>query len=210
MTPAMGNDPTEVTMRTGTTARLLVLTLALLVFAAPGCIFSPENGDDPPPSAPDNIIFASTVQKLMQNFVTAYTERNASAYRDMLDTRFQFYYTDGTSHDYTTEVTIIENMFSGAAPSSPPPGSTASGIRSIQFDTLDEVEIWKDIPASHPDFGGIPQAQIGYYNVKVVFHVDDGTITVTSQQYFYAVPVSVNVGGQMKTEWKLLGQEDIP
>jgi len=200
----------EVAMRNETTVRLLVLTLALLVFAAPGCIFSPDNNSEPPPEPGEDFVFASTVQKLMQNFRTAYTELNASEYSYLLDTDFQFYYTDGTVHDYNVEVRIIENMFSGSPPTNPGEGSNNTGIRSVQFQKLDEVEIWDDISASHPDFGGRPQAQKAIYDVQVIFNVDEGTITVTSQQAFYAVPVSVVVDGQTKTEWKLLGQEDIP
>ena len=197
-------------MRIESTARILAFTLVVLALAAPGCIFSPDNGEDPPPTVNEDFVFASTVQKLMKNFELAYSQMNATEYRDMLDLRFQFYYLDGTEHDYNTEVRIIENMFSGNPPTNPNPDSTNNGIRSVNVVTMDEVEAWRPISASHPDFGGIPQAMRGYYNVQLVFHHDAGTITVTSQQFFYAVPVSVIVDGQSKTEWKLLGQEDIP
>jgi hypothetical protein len=56
---------------------------------------------------------------------------------------------------------------------------------------------------------GIPDAVRGVYQVRLVFHHDAGTITVSSNQFFYAVPVHVVVNGQDRVEWKLLGQEDI-
>lgn len=195
-------------MRKDTTARLLVLALALLAFAAPGCIFSPDTGDTNPTNPPE-YVFASTAEKLMQNFSTAYTRLDAATYRDMLDTRFQFYYTDGSDHDYNTEVRIAENMFSGDPPTNPGNGSTNNGIRSVNVDKILPLEGWVNVSASHPDFGGISGAKRGFYDVQFIFHHDAGTITVTSTQFFYAVPLQIIVDGETKTEWKLLGQEDI-
>ena len=196
-------------MRSRITARLLVMALALVALAAPGCIFSPDSGGDPNPTQND-YVFASTVDKLMDNFKLAYARLDPAKYRDMLDTRFQFYYSTGEDpHDYTTEVRIAENMFSGNPPTNPDPNSTNDGIRSVEVDKLLPLEPWQNISASHPDFGGIVGAKRGYFDVKFIFHHDAGTITVASTQFFYAVPVQTVVDGEARTEWKLLGQEDI-
>ena len=153
--------------------------------------------------------FPATVEILMDNFEVAYTRLDAAGYRDLLDTRFQFYYTDDTDHDYATEVRIIENMLSGNPPTNPGPFGGFNGIRSIEVDKLLPLEAWENVSASHPDFGGIPGAKRGFYDLNFIFHHDAGTITISSAQFFYAVPVQTVVDGTVRTAWKLLGQTDL-
>lgn len=183
---------------------ILLLGLMILVLGT-GC-----SDDSVAPPPPDNgQIFASTVEKLMQNFSTSFTRLDDVSYTALLDNRFKFYYEYGTDHDYATEVRITENMFSGNPPTNTDPGSTNSGIRSVDVDKILPLESWQPVSASHPDFGGIAGAKRGFYDVVFIFHHDAGTITVSCTQFFYAVPVTTMVGGEAKTEWKLLGQEDI-
>lgn len=180
----------------------LFFTLALM-FVLIGC------SDDTTKPAPVIDTQAETVEELMAFFVASYADMDGAKYRDLLDSRFHFFYTDGEDHDYDAEQRIIGNIFSGNPPTNPPPYSWHQGIRSIEFDMLRIQGAWAPVDVAHADFGSIPGAMRGYFEIFVIFHHDAGTITISSGQLFYAVPVERLVGGATITEWKLLGQEDV-
>jgi len=181
------------------------LLIMLLLVVTAGC-----SDDDDNPAAPAVEDFAESTAELMLNFRAAYAEMDDESYVDLLDDRFAFYYTDGLVHDATLETMIIANMFSGNPPTNAVPGFNIHGFRAIEVRKFDLVEIWADVSESHPDFGSIAGAMKALYDVQIVFHHDDGTLTMSSQQIFYAVSFDVTEGGEVKTCWRLLGQEDIP
>lgn len=191
----------------------LLLVLALVALCASGCIFSPDTDQNPTPNPGPEYPFPSTLEQLMENFKTAYTSMDIDGYRDMLHDEFKFIFLPGEGpSDFFTrqeELSSAENMFSGE-PHVNPDGDPVRAISSIRVENLDPVEPWEDVPPSYPYFGEYADdgAQIGYYQVRIVLEHDDGTITVSSKQFFFAIPVEEDQNGTTRTRWKLIGQED--
>ncbi len=181
---------------------LALIVLALLI----GCS---DDSVEPLSSCCDGFPFADSADVLMENFARAYGELDAVEYRDMIDSRYRFYDVESANHNAVTEIRIIEAMFSGNPPTNPAPGSTAAGIRSVEVVRCSLLEPWVEVSESHPDFGGVAGARRGFFDTHMKFLHDSGNITVNTHQFFYAVPVTVIADGVSKTEWKMLGQEDV-
>lgn len=182
------------------------LALGLMALALSGCIFSPDPDPEPPQPDPVEYDTAFTPLILMDNFQTAYTERDIDGYRELLDDRFKFFFVDAADGFYTKEEDLIStgNMFSGEARTNSE-GELTKAISSIDVDQLLVVEPWTDISASDPYYGDIPGVKEALYQIRFVLYHPEGTITVEGQQTFYAVPIEED-GAEI---WYLIGQRDI-
>ena len=55
----------------------------------------------------------------------------------------------------------------------------------------------------------MPGAERAVYTVRIVFHHDDGTITVNNSQVFFAAPREVDDNGTTRIKWEILGQQEL-
>ncbi len=189
--------------------------VAALVVLAGGCIFSPD--DDPVnPPGPPSYPFPATQDLLMANFKTSYDNMSIEEYRNVLHTDFKFKFAEGSDVEpsgyYTREQDLqtTTRMFNGEQGMSEI-GEVKPGVRDIDFRLLEQLSPeWEDVPESDPDFPGSTRA---LFNVEIVFNLnDDGnsTITVDSQQIFYAMPVAeVQEDSSTRLRYYLIGQTDL-
>lgn len=192
-------------MRTNKHLLLTMLALALIALSAPGCIFSPDSDDNDPPPVDDDYADATTPTILVDNFKIAYQTMDIDGYENMLDNRFQFIFIEGEGPSATfnkqEDVSSTRNMFSGE-PHTNPDGQYSRGISSITVETLNILEQWDDVSAAHPYFGDIEGAKKALYEVRFVLYHDNGTITVDSNQMFFAAPDGEGT-------WFMVGQQDL-
>ena len=191
-------------MRTNKSLWLMLLLLGVVVFAAPGCIFSPDDSHDGGGGGGPDYPAPLTPLVMMDNFNTAYSEMDIAGYRGLLDDRFLFFFNSGGEF-WTKEEDLIsmDNLFSGEARTNSD-GIATKAISEIAVDLLLIREAWEPISASHPHFGDIAGVQKSLYQVRFVLYHSGGTITVESNQTFYAVPKTVDG----VTKWYLIGQQD--
>jgi hypothetical protein len=189
--------------------------LAALVVLAGGCIFSPDpepNNPYVPPTYP----FPATHVLLMDNFQNAYDQMNIEEYRNVLHPDFKFKFAEGSDVEpsgyYTREQDLqtTTRMFNGEQGMSEI-GEVKPGVRDIDFRLLEQLSPeWEDVPDTDPDFPGSTRA---VFDVEIVFNLsDDGnsTITVDSQQIFYAMPVAeVQEDSSTRLRYYLIGQTDL-
>lgn len=189
--------------------------LAALVVLAGGCIFSPDD-DDGNPNVLPTYPFPATQDLLMANFKTAYDNMNIEEYRNVLHTAFKFKFAEGSDVEpsgyYTREEDLqtTTRMFNGEQ-GLDPIGLIKPGVRDIEFRQLERLSPeWEVVPEGDPDFAGATRA---LYDVTIVFNLsDDGnsTITVDSQQIFYAMPVAeVQEDSSTRLRYYLYGQTDL-
>ncbi len=211
--------------------------VAALFLALPGCIFSPDPGDDVGGTPkPLDYPWPSTEIQLMENFKTAYGGRDIFPYIGSMGENpvYPVLYNDADSEDaykfrfsqqdmedpelglttdiltYDEEVAIATRMFSGA--SSTQEGADGAAITDIDFSTLDITTPWESVPATDKDF---PNSRRADFDVKIVFSYTDnsgkdGTFTVESLQRFYVKSMMIEQGdGTAKLRWYLYGQEDL-
>ncbi|MDO9693968.1 MAG: hypothetical protein Q7W56_04505 [Candidatus Latescibacteria bacterium] len=202
-------------MRNHTRFLTSLAAVAALVVMAGGCIFSPDEGDNPQPPAP-TYPFADTPEKLMTNFKNAYGRMNVDEYRNVLHMQYKFLFADGspaapTEGYYTREQDLqsTTRMFNGEQ-GLDPDGLPKPGVRDIDFDELTLLTVWEDVPETDINFPGAIRA---LYDVKVVFYLDTeglNTITVDSQQLFYLKSISEEQDdGSTRTHFYMIGQEDL-
>ncbi|HPF35844.1 hypothetical protein KDK88_04020 [bacterium] len=185
----------------------LLLALGLLVLALSGCIFSPDPDPDPTPIDPPDYETALTPELMMANFKTAYEEKDINGYRDeVLDDRFLFFFLEDEDQafwDKTEDLASMTNLFSGEARTN----SQGQLTRAISQITMDQLTLLEPFTASdNLYFQGIDGVLMGLYKITIVLTHPAGTITVDSNQRFYAAPQVENG----VTIYKLIGQEDMP
>lgn len=189
--------------------------LAALVVLAGGCIFSPDDDVINPP-VPPSYPFPSSHELLMDNFQTSYDQMNIEEYRNVLHPEFKFKFAEGSDVEpsgyYTREQDLqtTTRMFNGEQGMSEI-GEVKPGVRDIDFRLLEQLSpTWEDVPDTDPDFPGSTRA---IFDVEIVFNLsDDGnsTITVDSQQIFYAMPVAeVQEDRSTRLRYYLIGQTDL-
>jgi hypothetical protein len=143
-----------------------LLALALM-FAASGCIFSPDDdgGDTPPPETsqyhkythPDSV--ALNYQEIYANMdIDEYREALVNPATDPDGDEFLFISTNLALSTYDTEITTTNNMFDGQPGWDEDAQQVAPPISSIQF-VMTPLGTWENIPADHPNFGGITGQQ---------------------------------------------------
>ncbi len=182
--------------------------LALTVLFAGGCIFSPQEDDDPQDKPPVAYVWPDTPDKLMANFGLAYADMDIDQYEVILHPDYKFIFTSNDSWERQEDVNSTGNMFAGN-PGVDIDGNPKPGVSSIEVIELTQVLNWEMTPSNHPTF---PDSEKALYKVIIVFYLDSATntITVTSQQLFYAKSEEVDQGdGTTKTRFYLFGQQDI-
>jgi len=213
--PRAPSDVEVTTMRNYTRMLSGLAALAALVVLAGGCIFSPDDDVINPP-VPPSYPFPATQDLLMTNFQTAYDQMNIEEYRNVLHTEFVFKFAEGSNVEpsgyYTREQDLqtTTRMFNGEQGMSEI-GEVKPGVRDIDFRLLQRISpFWEDVPDTDPDFPGSTRA---VYDVEIVFNLSDegnSTITVESQQIFYAMPVAeVQEDSSIRQRYYLRGQTDL-
>ena len=203
------------------TRMLILISSALFLVAAPGCIFSPDDdgggGGGKPP-----VVYKDPTSKtnLMENFQTAYGGMDYDAYVDMLHEDYQFTYKlrDTSGNPTTTavyykadEIAVARNMFDGN-PGTDQNGEFIGGISRIDINSFN-ITVWTAIQPNDPYYGDFEGAESAVYDVEIVFNysLKDGspaTFTVNGQQNFVVAPFPVEVDGVMREKWMIIGQQD--
>jgi hypothetical protein len=148
---------------------------------------------------------ATTTTMLMDSFKEAFSSRDIIAYEALLDDRYLFFFSaPGETWNKEEDLISTTTMFSGESCLNSK-GAIAPGISSIIVDKFILLESWEPVAANHQHFGDIPGVIKALYEVRIVLHHSQGTITIDSDQIFYAIPVLADDG----ITWKLIGQEDI-
>ena len=180
--------------------RHLMFFLLLVAFAASGCIFSPEEGNDPGnEQPPPTCETAETADDVMTVFREVYAGRQLDCYRELLSKEYVFVKKDGTYDNFDTEMVIANKMFNGIA------GESDYIISDITIDVLEPQGVWLDTPANDPDFGGFPESQFRPYEVHMEFLISGHNLTliVTGTVVFYVMDEGVD-----SPDFKILGQSD--
>ena len=186
------------------TIRDIMIFTLLLVLVISGCGQS-YNSPQPIPYDPPLVLPPPlTPAQLMDNFQTVHSEMDISNYRNMLDDRFLFFFNSGGDF-WTREEDLIstDNMFSGE-PRINSDGEPIKAISEIAVDHMMILESWDDVDPAHPFFGSIPGVMHSLYQVRIVLYHSGGTITIETNQIFYAAPTTTDG----VTLWALIGQED--
>lgn len=152
------------------------------------------------------MVSAASTAELMDLFRSAYQDRDLGLYDDILAEGFLFFFISAADGqwDKTEDLISTANLFSGEAITNSQ-GELTRAITSIDVDQFIIRESWRDVAPGHPQFGGVAGVQTALFQCRLVMHHDSGTLTVESDQIFYAAPTTV--GGA--TTWALLGQEDV-
>jgi len=126
-------------------------------------------------------------------------------YRNLLDDRFLFFFSSGDEQLLRADNLIsTENMFSGENRVNSH-GVQTRAIFDINIDHFQLQGTWSDIDQAHPTFGSTAGVMQSLYQVRIVMNLESGTITIDSNQIFYAVPSTIDG----MTHWALIGQEDV-
>ncbi len=195
---------------------LLMMGLVGLLLVPTGCIFSPDKSNDIVNRGGGiELVFPDTPSKLMENFTAIYTNMDIEGYRDLLAPGYKTILKPsttsefpevGTELDYSEEIQIQTNMFSGN------PGHDANGeqtnpISSIFFEPPVPQTDWEITPATDPHFPGALNA---LYNVLFEFNrAADKTLQVTGQIRFYITSKDSLYNGAVRPYYQMLGQEDL-
>jgi hypothetical protein len=151
--------------------------------------------------------FPDSADKLVENFVDGYTEREIDYYRSALHPDFKFILNppDGgeTYYDYDTDVTIAATMFSGEQG----PGDDARPISAIQMVAY-PLGVWEDVPENEPEFGGHGAVKRTYAVDIAMTRPGYNTFLVQGEVLFYAVRRDSLHDGELRDYWELLGQWD--
>lgn len=184
--------------------RLLLLALLLVMLAAPGCLFSPEEGGDGGDVPVNPHVFPDTADKLVANFKRYYEERNLDRYKEVLSREYRFIAKDETEYNFERDIDIHDRMFNEVA------GDGGIAFEDITVQQLTPLGIWQDTPENDPFFGGASGSQWRAYDVFINFKVsgENLVLEVTGVVLFYVTSVEVEVDGSTRTMYKLLGQKD--
>ena len=179
--------------------QLLFFTL-LVAFFATGCIFSPDNDEEPPTKPPVTCSKARTPDQALNIFKEVYSDWNLDCYRELLSPDYIFVNLDGNYTNYDNEIAISEKMFNGLA------GRDGVIISDISVVQLDPTDTWEDTVPSDPDFGGFPDSKYQAYDIEIRF-------TISGQNLVYLVKGPVvyyvtNEGSDSDPDYKLLGMRD--
>ena len=198
---------------------MLLAAGLIALLALTGCIFSPDEGDDPPPTVPGDtsvLVFPDTEKKLMDNFKVIYEKMDYDNYVDLLASDYKLMLLQDTIDDwgltqpffnYDDEVRIHERIFSGDAVTDSK-GNLQPGISSIKVILLEQRGVWEPIGPDHPYFS---DAQFALFDVEFEFYrgVGEPKLLVDGQIEFYLVKSQVEVDGVLKDYFQMIGQWDM-
>jgi hypothetical protein len=190
-----------------------LLLLSLLLVAAGGCIFSPDNnGPEDNPPVVDPLPFPDTPDKIMANFKTVYTAMDINRYRDeVLSPNYLFVLQNETVElfglpdnlfGFEDEVRITGKMFSGQ------PNEVGKVLSEVEIQVLQPQGAWVAVPNNDPYFGGL-NAQVRNYNTLIFFNMQGQfRYEVQGNQLFYVAADTVMHDGVLTPRYRLLGQLD--
>ncbi len=194
---------------------VLLMGLICLLVVPTGCIFSPDDGGDDIIIVKPKLQFPDTPDKLMENFSAIYTNMDIEGYRNLLSPDYKTilkasttteFPEVGTELDYSEEIQIQTNMFSGAS-GHDSAGNPTNPISSISFQEPIQVTSWEATPLSDPHFPGASNA---LYNVLFEFNrAGDKTLQVTGQIRFYITSRDSLYNGAVRPYYQMVGQEDL-
>lgn len=152
----------------------------------------------------------------MATFRAAYGGLNIDEYRNALHSDFIFVFADGSpvappTGIYTREQDLqsTTRMFNGEQ-GLDPDGHPKPGVRDIEFQRLERLTNWEDVPEADPNFPGAIRA---LYDVRVIFNLNtdaSNTITVDSRQLFYLKSIAEEqTDGSTRPHYYLIGQQDL-
>lgn len=198
------------------TKNLVLLTLALVLTAAGGCIFSP--GEDPPctdcnpvPGLP----FPDSPEQLMLNFKAIYEDMNFAEYRKMVHPDYimilqpstQTEFPDvGPTLDISEELQMHDRMFSKQDVTDPD-GLSVPGVQTIQFQTFARQNPWSRSAGDDQ----IPNADFALYDVVFLFDLGarEKVLKVQGAIKFYVTHRDSVVSGVTKPFYQMYGQIDL-
>jgi hypothetical protein len=201
------------------TKSLVSLALALVLTAAGGCIFSPD--DDKPCTGADcnpdaGYPFPDSPDQLMLNFKAIYEDMDFAAYAKMIHPDYimilqqstQDLYPDvGSTLDVAEELRMHERMFSKQDVTDPK-GTLVPGVQTIEFRNFVRSAPWSTSPSTDQ----IPNAKYAVYNVEFLFDRGQGykLLKVLGQIKFYVTyRDSVLTSGLTKPYYQMYGQDDL-
>lgn len=184
--------------------RPAIFCVLLVMLAASGCLFSPDDsggGDDP---IIDDHVFADTADKLVANFARYYTERNLDRYREVLSENYRFIAQDETEYNFEREIDVANKMFNEVQ------GQDGIAFSDITVEYLQPQGTWQPTPDDDPYFGGSSGSLKRAYNVFISFKVSGQALTyeVKGLVIFYVTSRMVEVDGAQVEMYELLGQQD--
>ena len=197
--------------------KYFLLLAAFALFIAPaGCIFSPDEDEDPGEVIkPQELPFPGSPDVLMNNFQKIYETRDYNEYRKIMHPDFLTILQEatteefpdvGTTLDVNEELHIHERMFSGDAVTDPQ-GELVPGVLSISFNNFRALDDWKVSPVDDI----IPNAQWAPY--EVVFLFDRGqnysTLKVEGTIKFYVTSRDSLHQGSVRKYHQMIGQVDL-
>jgi len=179
--------------------RHFLFALLLVLFAASGCIFSPDDsGDDdlpPPPSFEP----AESPDEVMAKFREIYQAKNLDFYRRLLSEDYRFIpQNDGPVYNLDNELSVHEKMFNEIA------GEGGVIISDISVVQLLPQGIWEDTPENEPDFGGGSQKRT--YIVQIDFSLQGQSLILRVEGPVIYYVRAEQADGQ--TVYRLLGMRD--
>jgi len=184
----------------------------LVMLAATGCLFSPDEPENPPPPVVVEYPFPGTKEQLLTNFKQAYEDMEINEYGKILHNDYKFILQEEDiiggqlPYDHLNrddDITIMTRIFSGN-PYLPPDRDPEAAVTEITFSVLDPVTVWE--ASTHPDF---PGAERAVFNVDLEFKRPvSTTILVSGSTEFYVVSRDSTVNGIPKQYWQIVGQVD--
>ncbi len=187
--------------------RNMLFALLLAVFAASGCIFSPDSGGEEPEDT--GILPALTADEAVEAYQEIYVDLDFEQYLDLISHDFLWVPKDplDESYGYDLEISRTEKMFTGVAGTDPARvDHTQVVISDITFETLKPQGIWTPTETNDPNFGAYPDSQYRTYEIDIRFNIqgDGYDYHVTGVVLFYVR--TEEEGG--KQVYKILGMKD--
>ncbi len=196
--------------------RTLVLYLglgSLLLLAAAGCLFSPDEPEDGGGGGQNNDLpFPDSKEQLLANFQRVYELMDINVYGPMLHDDYKFFLQEddieglGLPFDHFNrddDIDLMTNIFSGN-PHLRDDGEVSAAVTEITFGRMDQTTVWED--SNHPDF---PGAQRATFDVDIEFNrpADTKILVTGSTEFYLASRDSMNNGVPVQY-WQVMGQVD--
>jgi hypothetical protein len=195
--------------------RTLVLYLglgSLLLLAAAGCLFSPDEPEDNGGGPNIDLPFPDSKEQLLANFQRVYELMDINVYGPMLHDDYKFFLQEddieglGLPFDHFNrddDIDLMTNIFSGN-PHLRDDGEVSAAVTEITFGRMDQTTVWEN--SNHPDF---PGAQRATFSVDIEFNRPaDTKILVTGSTEFYLASRDSMYNGVPVDYWQVMGQVD--
>lgn len=194
---------------------LLMFGILALLVGTTGCLFSPDEPDDPTPPVDEGLDPNTTPDILMSNFQIIYEGMDSGEYEAMLHPDYRTILLQSTFDDWQdsdtpltelyfdhdSEVQIHRNIFEGLGGVNEA-GLAIPPIDSISVSVMDKEGAWDNVEESEEYFGG-RGAYFARYNLLMHFNKPDGSRFEVDQTVdFFVVKGDDDL-------WYMLGQRGI-